>query len=58
LLAFAAFPQRYWCEIWSANLLEPVNREVKRRTDVAGVFPNAAAFLRLAGSILIEQHDG
>ena len=57
LLAFAGFPRRHWRQIWSTNLLERLNKEIKRRTDVVGVFPNAAALLRLAGSVLIEQHD-
>ena len=57
LLAFAGFPRRHWRQIWSTNPLERVNKEIKRRTDVVGVFPNAAALLRLAGSVLIEQHE-
>jgi len=57
LLAFAGFPQRHWRQIWSTNPLERVNKEIKRRTDVAGVFPNPAALLRLAGAVLVEQHD-
>ncbi len=57
LLAFATFPRRHWRQIWSTNPLERVNKEIKRRTDVVGVFPNSAALLRLAGSVLIEQHD-
>jgi transposase-like protein len=57
LLAFAAFPRRHWRQIWSTNPLERVNKEIKCRTDVVGVFPNSAALLRLAGSVLIEQHD-
>ena len=57
LLAFAGFPQRHWRQIWSTNPLERVNKEIKRRTDVVGVFPNPAALLRLAGHVLIEQHD-
>lgn len=57
LLAFARFPQRHWRQIWSTNPLERVNKEIKRRTDVVGVFPNPAGLLRLAGSVLIEQHD-
>ena len=57
LLAFAAYPRRHWRQIWSTNSLERVNKEIKRRTDVVGVFPNPAALLRLAGSVLIEQHD-
>ena len=43
LLAFAGFPQRHWRQIWSTNALEQVNEEIKRRTDVVGVFPNTAA---------------
>lgn len=57
LLAFAPFPRRHWRQIWSTNPLERVNKEIKRRTDVVGVFPNNAALLRLAWSVLIEQHD-
>ena len=57
LLPFAAFPQRHWRQIWSTNPLERVNKEIKRRTDVVDVFPNPAALLRLAGAVLIEQHD-
>ena len=57
LLAFTGFPQRHWRQIWSTNPLELVNKEIKRRTDVVGVFPNPAALLRLAGAVLVEQHD-
>ena len=57
LLSFSAFPRRHWRQIWSTNPLERVNKEIKRRTDVVGVFPNPAALLRLSGSVLIEQHD-
>ena len=57
ILAFRAFPARHWRQIWSTNPLELLNREIKRRTDVVGIFPNIAALLRLAGSILVEQHD-
>lgn len=57
LLAFTAFPFPHWRQIWSTNPLERVNKEIKRRTDVVGTFPNPAALLRLAGHVLIEQHD-
>ena len=57
LLAFTGFPPAHWRQIWSTNPLERVNKEIKRRTDVVGTFPNPAALLRLAGHVLIEQHD-
>jgi putative transposase len=57
LTAFADFPQAHWRKIWSTNPLERLNREVKRRSDVVGIFPNPAALLRLSACVLIEAHD-
>ena len=57
LLAFTSFPQVHWRQLWSTNPLQRVNKEIKRRTDVVGVFPNPEALLRLAGAVLVEQHD-
>jgi putative transposase len=57
ITAFADFPQAHWRKIWSTNPLERLNKEVKCRTDVVGIFPDDAALLRLAGCVLIEAHD-
>ncbi len=57
LLAFMAFPAEHWCKLRSTNPLERINREIGRRSDVVGIYPNDAALVRLAGSLLIEQND-
>jgi transposase-like protein len=57
LLGFYAFPREHWSKLRSTNPLERVNREIGRRTDVVGIFPNDASLIRLAGMLLIEQND-
>jgi transposase-like protein len=57
LCAYATFPRAHWRKLWSTSPLERLHREIKRRCDVVGIFPDDNSVIRLVGAVLAEQHD-